>query len=63
MDDLYHKREYDVIRESYPDLPEWDSLTEDQKAKIRVANLEKQSYFNKLGNAIANGSELPKYGD
>lgn len=55
MSDRHHKQEYDVIRREYPILPEWDTLTEDQKEKVRKANREKWNFFQDLGQKIGSG--------
>lgn len=55
MTDSAHKQEYDAIRRDYPQLPEWDTLTEVQKENVREANREKWAFFDELGKKISSG--------
>lgn len=53
--DRWHRAEYEDVRSGHPQLPPWESLTEDQKAKVRAANEDKQKFFSDLGERIRQG--------
>ena len=65
MTDKYHKQQYEAALRSADlepgegNIPAWEDLTEEQKENIRKVNLQHDRFMDRLGNAIANGTELP----
>lgn len=61
MKERWHKAQYEAVRSRHPehDLPEWEDLLEEKKAKVREANEEQAKFMNELGKAIVSGGPLP----
>lgn len=60
MNDTWHKNAYErVLLGAETTGPAWEDLSEDQKANIRVINLEHQKFMDQLGQAISTGGPLP----
>lgn len=57
--EMGHAREYERLRPRHPELPPWESLTDEQREKVRAANREHRKYMNDLGEAIRTGGPYP----
>jgi hypothetical protein len=61
------KRLYDTLKADYegvratldPGLPPYDELTDEQRAKHKASWRELHAFYDKLGKAIRDGTELP----
>jgi len=59
--DRWHKAQYEqALAAVHVTGPDWDSLDEDQKARIREANLEFKRDIDELAKVIRTGGPLPK---
>jgi hypothetical protein len=50
-----HRQMYEGVREQHPEIPAWDDLTDEQKAKVREANNAHTKFMNDLGDSIGRG--------
>lgn len=57
--DAWHRKQYNMVRQAHPEIPDWESLTDEQREKVRAANNAARDFMDAVSRAIITGGPLP----